>query len=98
MDKTYLVLAACIRIQGATRGSDIRSRIKTEGSTNELRLGVIMGQSETIREVSFTLVLLAFFTVVAIPGVWAQSNLSSPRRLRPPIRPAPPGSQLGPFS
>jgi polysaccharide export outer membrane protein len=37
-----------------------------------------MGQSETIRQVSLTLVLLAFFTLVAIPGVCAQSNLSSP--------------------
>src|SRR5713226_5167489 len=42
------------------------------------RLGVIMGQSETIRKVSFTLVLLAGFTLAVTSGAWAQSNLAVP--------------------
>jgi len=36
-----------------------------------------MGQSETIRKVSFTLVLLAAFTLAVTSGAWAQSNLAS---------------------
>jgi len=36
-----------------------------------------MGQSETIRKVSFTLVLLAAFTLAVTAGAWAQSNLAS---------------------
>ncbi len=36
-----------------------------------------MGQSETIRRVSFTLVLLAAFTLAVTSGAWAQSNLAS---------------------
>jgi len=36
-----------------------------------------MGQSETIRKVSFTLVLLAGFTLAVTSGAWAQSNLAS---------------------
>jgi len=36
-----------------------------------------MGQSETIRKVSFTLVLLAGFTLAVTSGGWAQSNLTS---------------------
>ena len=36
-----------------------------------------MGQSETIRKVSFTLVLLAGFTSAVTSGAWAQSNLAS---------------------
>ena len=36
-----------------------------------------MEQSETIRKVSFTLVLLAAFTLAVTSGAWAQSNLAS---------------------
>ena len=36
-----------------------------------------MEQSETIRKVSFTLVLLAGFTLAVTSGAWAQSNLAS---------------------
>jgi polysaccharide export outer membrane protein len=54
-----------------------------------------MGKSETIREVSFTL-LLAFFTVVAIPGVWAQSNLSSPPAPQTADSPSTSGQSTGP--
>ena len=54
-----------------------------------------MGKSETIREVSSTL-LLAFFTVVAIPGVWAQSNLSSPPAPQAADSPSTSGQSTGP--
>ncbi len=36
-----------------------------------------MGQSETIRKVSFTLVLLAGFTLAVASGAWAQTDLAS---------------------